>query len=79
MKISDLNAIRSKLPTNHVSLIAMRTGVSETTIYKYYRGENVRDYLAAQIYDESLNIIEEQNKTHAEREKRKARVLKGKY
>ncbi len=73
---SEIEALKSQLPSNYYKPVAEKTGLSSATISRFFNFQKIRRYNAEAIYDACLEVIQE-IKTRNESRKRKIQKLVG--
>ncbi len=73
-----LKKIQELLPDDWGNLISNTSGISKTTIYKYFRGENVRSYYRNQILRTAFELIEKEQESIQSNQEKYEMILENK-
>ena len=76
-QIQQLQKRLIELGTNYITLIADKTKMSRTTIYKIFNNEKIRNNNAIKIYDAALEVLQEVNLQDQSRKQKTKRLLEG--
>ena len=76
-QIQQLQKRLIELGTNYITLIADKTKMSRTTIYKFFNNEKIRYNNAIKIYDAALELLQEVNLQDQSRKQKARRLLEG--
>lgn len=58
----EIELIKNELPDRAMTQLAIETGISRPTIYRFFEGKKIKSHMQEQIYLAALKIIEQYQK-----------------
>lgn len=58
----EIELVKNELPDRAMTQLAIETGISRPTIYRFFEGKKIKSYMQEQIYLAALKIIDQYQK-----------------